>query len=239
MSINWLVVGPGIEGVSFPTYGEYGGPGYTGGEIIEAGETPDFTVKPADSLDEHFRAHDLVYSQTTDPLARAQADENLIDQILGEDDLSGEASLYGGVATLTLLSQILFVHQRAEVLVGRDVEEIADDALDLIREGSIEPDPGEEAGLLAWLAGASEVLGTVDNALVLETADKVLDAVGDLEIEPETTQEVLDLLLETAREEVEEAQDAVDDSDFFDNLEELINGGTAVAQASVANDFLL
>jgi hypothetical protein len=239
MSINWFVLTPGVEGIAFPTYGEYGGPNYTGGEVVPPGGTRDFTAIPVDTLDAYFKAHDLVYAESTDPLTLAKADLALIDQILAEDELSGESSLYGGVAALTLLYQIVNVHKHPEVLAGRDVEDIADDALDLIGEGSIEPDAGELAGLQTWLAGAASVLGTVDDALVLETADKVLDVVGDLEVEPETAQAALDLLLDAAQAKLEEAVPAVDLSDHFDALEELLNSGTETAQAPQSSYFML
>jgi hypothetical protein len=74
---------------------------------------------------------------------------------------------------------------------------------------------------------------------VLETADKVLDVVGDLEIEPETAQAALDLLLDAAEAKLEEAVPAVDLSDHFDALEELLNSGTETAQATHLSYFML
>ena len=65
--INWNVLlktpadGP-LPQVWVPAYALYGGPGYSGGEVIdEEGEVPDFSVKPANKIDAYFRLHDLVY----------------------------------------------------------------------------------------------------------------------------------------------------------------------------------
>jgi len=47
-----------------PRYGNWGGPGWSGGQWQENYENTDWTVPPTDSLDALFKEHDLSYQQT-------------------------------------------------------------------------------------------------------------------------------------------------------------------------------
>lgn len=243
MSINWLVLSPSVQGLQFPTYGNYGGLNYSGGETIDSGETPDFTVEPVDALDALFKAHDQVYYQTTDPLTLAQADLVLIAGIaaLDEDDLDAEGQLYAGLATLTMLHQILVTHGRPEVLAGQDVREITESALDQIEDGGVDPEPNEVMGLFAWVGSAASALRTVDNALILATAEEILDSVEEFEIEPEAVQDTFDLLVYQAQAAVEHAQDFHAGLDVFDALEAALsgNGAVSIAHATMPDALLI
>lgn len=43
------------------TYGNYGGPGWSGGEFVKPTEKPKWIVRPLDPLDEIFKEHDEAY----------------------------------------------------------------------------------------------------------------------------------------------------------------------------------
>lgn len=105
---------PGPGGIPLLTYGEYGGPGYTGGHYLPPGSASppaDYEVAPIDPLDALFRLHDIAYDPVlsgTDPLAQAQADVALIQAIarLPDPKLDAQASIYGGLATLGLIARV-------------------------------------------------------------------------------------------------------------------------------------
>ena len=66
MSINWLIISyEDNNPVPIPTYGNYGGPGYSGGLLLTGDE--DFTsiynnIPATDDLDALFREHDQSYN---------------------------------------------------------------------------------------------------------------------------------------------------------------------------------
>jgi hypothetical protein len=105
---------PGPQGIPLLTYGEYGGPGYTGGNYLPVGSASppaDYDVPPIDPLDALFRFHDIAYDPVlsgTEPLAQAQADVALIQGIarLPDPQLDAQASIYGGLATLGLIARV-------------------------------------------------------------------------------------------------------------------------------------
>jgi hypothetical protein len=105
---------PGPGGIPLLTYGEYGGPGYTGGRYLPVGSaspSADYEVTPIDPLDALFRLHDIAYDPVlsgADPLAEAQADVALIQGIarLPNPQLDAQASIYGGLATLGLIARV-------------------------------------------------------------------------------------------------------------------------------------
>jgi hypothetical protein len=77
MSINWLVTVPTPQGVTIPTYGNYGGSNYSDGRILLPGEPAPLTTPPVDALDALFREHDRAYFASSDPLTLARADLDL------------------------------------------------------------------------------------------------------------------------------------------------------------------
>jgi hypothetical protein len=182
MSINWLITTESPPGIPVPTYGQYGGPNYSGGETIENGETPDFTVVPEDLLDQQFQRHDQVYyNPSATAFDRAQADIQLIQGIraLPEDAVTGEGDLYAGGGILAMLYQIAVVNHHPELLAQLDLGNVVDDAFSLIGQGSIEPAPLEVAGLLDWLANADAAIASIDNPIVADAAGRILDFVQD------------------------------------------------------------
>ena len=105
------------SGIPIPTYGNYGGPGYTAGTL--GGTTPDApSPAPADALDALFYQHDLVFQKVNDgvlpPTVAIAATVDLILKMSaltytdpGSPDYDPAAGLYEGLATLGLVSQVL------------------------------------------------------------------------------------------------------------------------------------
>ena len=96
-------------------YGRWGGPGYSDGHCVVAGERINFNGRAVDSVDEAFRAHDQAYdilkyawlSSDRSPAAINQywqatmaADQALINSLAGNTDqsLSAEARAAGAAA---------------------------------------------------------------------------------------------------------------------------------------------
>ncbi|SCX95772.1 hypothetical protein [Microvirga guangxiensis] len=176
MQINWLLLTEGPGGLPIPTYGNYGGPNWTGGEFVGDDEPGDYTVPPEDSLDALFRRHDRAYDQP-DTLLRAQADLQLIKGILRQspDEVTGEGDLYAGGAALAMLYQIAVVNGRPELLATVDVQTIIESAIDRIEEGSISPEPQEVAALTEWLQQTAAVLTAQDDPILTLAAQRLLD----------------------------------------------------------------
>src|SRR4051794_10239141 len=82
-----------FAGISAPTYGNWGGPGYSGGSFSGTG-----TAAPVDPLDQSFMEHDL----------GQLSDVGLVDAIvdLKPHTVDAEGSVYGGVAALVMIEQI-------------------------------------------------------------------------------------------------------------------------------------
>ncbi len=52
LNINWSILVPGPGGVPIPTYGNYGGPGYSNGQVLSSPDQPvDYSAPPVDALD--------------------------------------------------------------------------------------------------------------------------------------------------------------------------------------------
>ena len=58
------------------TYGNWGGPGWSGGEYVADRRLTRWNVKPVDEMDAAFREHDLMYQQRAIP--NSLADEMLV-----------------------------------------------------------------------------------------------------------------------------------------------------------------
>ena len=65
--LSWLI----------PTYGNWGGPGWSGGTRFG----PDWDVPPVDSLDEILKIHDWNYSGSDTPSAFHYADISLLEKL--------------------------------------------------------------------------------------------------------------------------------------------------------------
>jgi hypothetical protein len=107
------------HGIPVPTYGNYGGPGYTAGTLGGTTPNPPPDPAPVDPLDTLFYQHDLVFQQfhdgvITDPAALIQASVQLVLGMSaltytdpGSPNYDPAAGLYEGFGTLAVVSQLL------------------------------------------------------------------------------------------------------------------------------------
>ncbi|MCA3586050.1 MAG: hypothetical protein IOD03_20545, partial [Methylocystis sp.] len=63
--------------IKLPTYGNYGGAGWSGGKFVADGAAADYSVAPKNGLDALFRKHDMAYGAATDYAGRRAADSQL------------------------------------------------------------------------------------------------------------------------------------------------------------------
>lgn len=153
MNINWSVLVPGPGGVPLPTYGNYGGPLYSNGEVLASPDQPvDYTAPPVDALDALFRTHDMAYD-SPDSLERAEGDLALIQGIkaLSRDSLPPEQSLYGGAALLVGVGLLTVANGHPEMLSQAQWFTAIGTAAEDIHDGLIHLEPADAAGLAAWL----------------------------------------------------------------------------------------
>ncbi|MFC4174650.1 hypothetical protein ACFOYU_21785 [Microvirga sp. GCM10011540] len=231
MSINWLILTPGPESLLLPTYGYYGGPGYSGGALIGAGEVPDPTLQPQDPLDALFRQHDAAYTPTATQGELAQADILLIENILAlpEEAVTGEGDLYAGAAVLAMIYQIVERHDQPQVLAQIDLRDTIRGAVDLIEQGSVEPDPQEIAGFVTWLTTTGNALAQSDSPLGDALSEEFLDLAASLAAAPPAefqnvlTDEALDFL-EDLGSHLEDAVETMATTAKLDDLRDLLDG---------------
>ena len=107
------------HGIPIPTYGNYGGPGYTAGTLGGTTPNPPPNPPPVDQLDGLFYQHDLVFQQfqdgvITDAAALVQASVQLVFGMSaltytdpGSPNYDPAAGLYEGLGTLAVVSQLL------------------------------------------------------------------------------------------------------------------------------------
>jgi hypothetical protein len=248
MQINWLIPTTGPEEIPFPilTYGNYGGPNFSGGEILGENEPADYTVEPEDQLDELFRDHDQVYDQP-DTLLRALSDVALIQHIrsdLPEDAVSGEGDLYAGAAILAMLYQIAFINDHPELLLTLDLGDVFQDAADLIGQGAIAPEPDEVAGLVDWLEATGNALAAQDNPITDRVSERILDFAGSIgsdggPIFPIVFEDAFDFNSENALALLTQAADSSPDAGDLGSLEDVLSSDalpTSVADAAPVAD---
>ncbi|MBJ6125895.1 hypothetical protein [Microvirga splendida] len=192
MQINWLQLTEGPADIPVPTYGQYGGPNWSGGEVVGDNEPGNYSVPPEDRLDALFLVHDQAYDQPN-TLLRAQADLLLIQGILEQpaDEVTGEGDLYAGGAVLAMLYQIAVVNNHPELLLQVDVGQIVEGAIARIEEGSITPEPQEIAGFVGWLGTIGQALAASESPIAKAAAGAVLDLAGSLGSAPTNFQDVL------------------------------------------------
>jgi hypothetical protein len=146
------------EDVLIPTYGNYGGPHYTGG-VVDPGNFVD--VAPIDPLDTLFKAHDLAYFTipSTDAEGLAKADLALISGIAALDDsqMGGEAHLYAAGTELALLHNVVDNYGEGGLLTPQQTQAIVADAAHNLHEATIDPQGFSEH------VGVAEVLSQHDH----------------------------------------------------------------------------
>jgi len=157
MAINWSITVPVYDGITVPTYGNYGGPGYADGKVLTSPEEPvDYSAPPVDALDSLFRFHDIAYD-SPDKAVRAEGDLALIRGIEGlpRESLSAEESLYGGGAILFSLGLITEVNDQPELLTASEASRAIDTALQDIAYGLTNLEPDDQTALQSWLTSVS------------------------------------------------------------------------------------
>jgi hypothetical protein len=106
------------HGIPIPTYGNYGGPGYTAGTLGGTTPSPPPNPPPVDALDALFYVHDLAFQQFHDgTIGPAELVEASVQLVLGmsaltytdpvSPDYDPAAGLYEGLGTLAVVSQLL------------------------------------------------------------------------------------------------------------------------------------
>jgi hypothetical protein len=144
----------GLSGisVSLPTYGNFGGPGYSEGVFVGPSNPAPVDPTPVDWLDRQFQIHDAAFSAAATPSERSAADLNLIQgiQSAAPGGTDAEASLYGGAATLVVVEQ-LATRGDLNLLEPRVLADIAARAFQEIGEGFAGLDTDDIAGAGSWL----------------------------------------------------------------------------------------
>jgi hypothetical protein len=182
--INWTILAPApapYEGIFVPTYLNFGGPNYSGGEVLAPGETADFSVEALDFLDAAFKAHDAAY-ESTSLSVRATADIALLNTIFGLTDaqLSPEGHLYAAVTTFVVLANLsqypagTLTPQQQFALALQTPAYVAD-ALHNLSEAGIEPARNEVSGIVKWLNSSLDELAEVNPTLVSTLLDLASD----------------------------------------------------------------
>ena len=154
MNINWSILVPGPGGVPIPTYGNYGGPGYSNGKVLSSPDQPvDYSAPPVDPVDALFRFHDMAYDSPS-TLVRAEGDFALIEGIqeLSFGPLSPEESLYAGAAIVFGIQQLALVNGHPELLSESQLLAAASTSVHDIEYGLTHLEPADAIGLQAWLA---------------------------------------------------------------------------------------
>ncbi len=182
MPINWLVLAPADQDLQVPTYGLYGGPDYSGGILLGPDEAPSFTAAPLDPLDALFRKHDIAIRNAPNLRAEAKADVALIKGIMAlpSDAVKGEGDLYAGAAIIGMIGRIIVHDHHPEYLAKLNLPKTIDKAVSLIKQGSIQPDAQEVAGLASWLEKTSDELASGHGRLGVLAADKLLNLAAEL-----------------------------------------------------------
>jgi hypothetical protein len=163
--IDPVTLQPAASGIPLPTYGNFGGAGYSQGVFVLNPDPTQFDPVPIDSLDQLFQVHDQAYTAGATPNDLSVADVALIRGIaaLDQSQLDPEASLYGGAATLAVIEHLEETDSLGlitqEELVGTTTE-----ALQNIERGFAGLSTGEIFETINWL-------NDVTNATALESAD--------------------------------------------------------------------
>ena len=145
------------HGIPLPTYGNYGGPNYSAGEVGGKITGTSADPPPVDPLDKLFYQHDFAYQTSTDPLERAAADVQLVESMHaltytdpGDAHYDPEAGLFEGFATLGTV---------AGLTAGGVLQQLPPSDQLLIAEATQEAVVNLEAGLAEVPAEAKSLHG--------------------------------------------------------------------------------
>jgi hypothetical protein len=168
----------GPYSVPIPTYGNYGGPGYTQGDFGENPlEQPTSSERPLDALDRRFYLHDVATALAEgDPDAQVAADLTLIRRIDGLTSAQladPEARVYAGLATLVFIGEVAADGTREQFLAARQA---LPDAVENIASGLADLPAGELRIASRWLA---EVVDTIESDGRTNFLDRAVDVLDD------------------------------------------------------------
>ena len=186
--INWgkpFEYEVGDETFSFPTYGNYGGAGYSAGEF---GQNPPVDQSGSylsdgelannkDALDYRFYKHDVASDLANTPAEQKAADLKLIRSIdnLSDAQLSDpEASFYAGLATIAIGGQALANNPTSGF--ATKLLPYLDDALDNIEEGLSGLSQAERAKAVSVLEETVDALQDIN--FPGSAVDRIVDALG-------------------------------------------------------------
>jgi hypothetical protein len=163
--IDPVTLQPAVSGIPLPTYGNFGGAGYSQGVFALNPDPAQFDPVPIDALDQLFQIHDRAYTVGATPSDLAAADVGLIRGIaaLDQSQLDPEASLYGGAATLAIIMK-LEENGSLGLLTQEELVGTTTEALQDIERGFAGLSTGEIFETIDWL-------NDVANATALESAD--------------------------------------------------------------------
>jgi hypothetical protein len=171
--IDPVTLQPATSGIPLPTYGNFGGAGYSQGVFVLNPDPTQFNPVPIDALDQLFQVHDQAYAVGATPSDLSVADVGLIRGIatLDQSQLDPEANLYSGAATLAVIEQL----KKADSLGLISQEELivtTTEALQNIERGFAGLSRGEIFETIDWHNDVADV-----------TALESADAVSGLSIE--------------------------------------------------------
>jgi hypothetical protein len=167
-NINWdkpfhvdpATLQPAASGVPVPTYGNYGGPGYSAGVFVLDPDPSHLDAGSVDALDQQFLLHDQATAAARTPAEQAVADLGLLRGVLALDagQLDAEASVYGGLTTLVMIER-LAVNSGLGLLSPEELARAARDALGDIGRGLAGLDAGEAEQAGDWLGEVTAATG--------------------------------------------------------------------------------
>jgi hypothetical protein len=186
--INWdqpfyvdpATLQPAVSGVPLPTYGNFGGAGYSHGVFIANPDLTQFDPVPVDALDREFLFHDQASALAGTTAEQAAADAALIRgiEVVNQGQLDAEASLYAGGATLAMIEQLAAADSLGLLSQG-ELAQASGNALENIGSGLSGLNTAEAMQAAAWLndvaqasgVDLSEVLGDVYALQAQQPAD--------------------------------------------------------------------
>jgi hypothetical protein len=148
------------SGIPIPTYGNFGGPGYSQGVFLVDPNPTQFNPTPVDALDQQFLLHDQASDAADTTSEQAVADLNLIRGIeaVSLNQLDAEASVYGGAATLVMIER-LAASDNLNLLSPGELVHVTGDALQDIGRGLAGLDTDEIGEAAGWLNNVATAVG--------------------------------------------------------------------------------
>ncbi len=91
---------------TFLTYGNWGGPGWSGGRFVNDPKLVDWTVSAIDKMDEAFKEHDAAWQ--TEAMSKKAADKRLLQQLYDTNVLGTWPNMYriGAIMSFWITSKL-------------------------------------------------------------------------------------------------------------------------------------